>query len=181
MLKRWRQIFSAIASIGITLVLCIKYRIEICSVKTVDQSKCRNIHFKYIIIFSGLYPQPYLLIRSKSKIEAVDMLTQDKIPIMTGLKNSFGLAIDIKDKKVYFGDGNGSISEVNFDGSGRKVILKNANVYKMAVDWIGRRIFWTKSPLERKIFVVNMDGKNKRTLTTTQGFTYGIAVDPLAG
>ena len=109
------------------------------------------------------------------------MLTQDKTPIMTGLKNSFGLAIDIKDKKVYFGDGNGSISQVNFDGSGRKVILKNANVYKMAVDWIGHRIFWTKSPFESKIFVVNMDEKNKRTLTTTEWRTYGIAVDPLEG
>ena len=100
---------------------------------------------------------------------------------MTGLKNSYGLTIDIKDKKVYFGDGNGSISQVNFDGNGRKVILKNANVYKMAVDWIGRRIFWTKYPEERQIFVVNMDGKNKRTLTTTELPTYGIAVDPLAG
>ena len=181
MLRCWRQIFSAIASIGITLVLCFKYRIEICSLTTAVQSKCRNIHYKYIIIFSGLYPLPYLLIRSKSKIEAVDMLTQDKSPIMTGLKNSYGLTIDIKDKKVYFGDGNGSISQVNFDGSGRKVILKNANVYKMAVDWIGRRIFWTKSPQERKIFVANMDGKNKRTLTTSEWPTYGIAVDPLAG
>ena len=109
------------------------------------------------------------------------MLTQDKSPIMTGLKNSYGLTIDIKDKKVYFGDGNGSISQVNFDGSGRKVILKNANVYKMAVDWIGHRIFWTKYPEERQIFVVNMDGKNKRTLTTTLDWAYGIAVDPLEG
>ena len=91
------------------------------------------------------------------------------------------MGLDIKNKKVYFGDGNGSLSQVNFDGSGRKVILKNAKVYKMAVDWIGRRIFWTKYPQERQIFVVNMDGKNKRTLTTTQGWAYGIAVDPLAG
>ena len=91
------------------------------------------------------------------------------------------MGLDIKNKKVYFGDGNGSLSQVNFDGSGRKVILKNAKVYKMAVDWIGRRIFWTKYSQERQIFVVNMDGKNKRTLTTTQERVYGIAVDPLAG
>ena len=100
---------------------------------------------------------------------------------MTSLKDGYGLAIDIKDKKVYFGDGNGSISKVNFDGGGREIILKNAYVFKMAIDWIGRRIFWTKYPWERHIFVVNMDGKNKRTLTTTQYWTYGIAVDPLAG
>ena len=80
---------------------------------------------------------------------------------MTGLKGS-GLAIDIKDKKVYFGDGNRSISKVNFDGSGKDVILKNANVFKMAIDWIGRRIFWTKFPFQRYIFVVNMDGKKRK-------------------
>ena len=120
-----------------------------------------------------------MFLRSGSQIEAVDLLTHDKFVIVTD--NGWGIGIDIKDKKVYFGDVNGSISQVNFDGSGRKVILRNANVYKMAVDWIGRRIFWTKRPVGRKIFVVNMDGKNKRTLTTTQGWAYGIAVDPLEG
>ena len=92
-----------------------------------------------------------------------------------------GLGIDIKDKKLYFGDGNGSLSKANFDGSGRKVILKNAKVHKMAIDWIGRRIFWTKYPWEKRIFVVNMDGKHERTLTSTKRDAYGIAVDPNVG
>ena len=138
--------------------------------------------FKIVSIFLGLYsPEPYLFIRSASAITAVDLLTHDANVVVNGLKDSWGLAIDIRDKTLYFGDGNGSISRANLDGSGRKVILKNAKVYKMAIDWIGRRIFWTKNTAESRILVVNMDGKHDRTLTTTQGWAYGIAVDPLAG
>ena len=131
--------------------------------------------------FSDLFPHPYLFIRSRSEIEAVDLLTHDVTRVAERLDNGDGLAIDIKEKKLYFGDGNGSLSKANFDGSGRKVILKNAKVYKMAIDWIGRRIFWTKYPREQRIFVVNMDGKHERTLTRTQARTFGIAVDPNVG
>ena len=128
-----------------------------------------------------LYPHPYLFIRSASEIEAVDLLTHDVTRVADKLGNGFGLAIDIKERKLYFGDGNGSLSKANFDGSGRKVISKNAKVYTMAIDWIGRRIFWTKIPGEKRIFVVNMDGKHERTLTSTSQVPDGIAVDPNVG
>ena len=131
--------------------------------------------------FPDLYPHPYLFIKSGSEIEAVDLLTHDVTRVIDKLGDGYGLAIDIKERKLYFGDGNGSLSKANFDGSGRKVILKNAKVYKMAIDWIGRRIFWTKYPLERRIFVVNVDGKHARTLTSTQKPPLGIAVDPNVG
>ena len=126
-----------------------------------------------------------MFIRSTSEIKAVDMLTHDttRVADRLGFGNGFnaGLAIDIKGKKLYFGDGNGSLSKANFDGSGRKVILKNAKVHKMAIDWIGRRIFWTKYPYGKRIFVVNMDGKHERTLTSTPDWVFGIAVDPNVG
>ena len=113
------------------------------------------------------------------------MLTHDATRVADrlgfGNGNNGGLGIDIKDKKLYFGDGNGSLSQANLDGSGRKVILKNAKVFKMATDWIGRRIFWTKYPFEKRIFVVSMDGKHERTLTSTQEEPLGIAVDPNTG
>ena len=113
------------------------------------------------------------------------MLTHDttRVANRLGFGNDFngGLGIDIKGKKLFFGDGNGSLSKADFDGSGRKVILKNAKVHKVGIDWIGRRIFWTKYPWEKRIFVVNMDGKHERTLTGTQQKTFGIAVDPNVG
>ena len=131
--------------------------------------------------FPDLYPHPYLFIRSPSEIEAVDLLTHDVTRVVDKLGNGNGLAIDIKERILYFGDGNGSLSKANFDGSGRNVILKNAKVYKMAIDWIGRRIFWSKTGSDKRIFVVNMDGKHERTLTSTPGKPYGIAVDPNVG
>ena len=131
--------------------------------------------------FPDLYPHPYLFIRSGSEIEAVDLLTHDVTRVVDKLGDGYALAIDIKERILYFGDGNGSLSKANFDGSGRKVILKNAKVHNMAIDWIGRRIFWIKDPLEKRIFVVNMDGKHERTLTSTQGEPWGIAVDPNVG
>ena len=123
-----------------------------------------------------------MFIRSRSEIKAVDLLTHDVTRVADRLGNDDGLAIDIKEKKLYFGDGNGSLSKANFDGSCRKVILKNAKVDKMAIDWIGRRIFWIKSTLgEKRVFVVNMDGKHERTLTSTQEVPWSIAVDPNVG
>ena len=97
-----------------------------------------------------------MFIRSASEIKAIDLLTHDATHVADrlgygiGYTCNGGLAIDIKDKKLYFGDGNGSLSQANLDGSGRKVILKNAKIHKMAIDWIGRRIFWTKYPFEKR-------------------------------
>ena len=82
--------------------------------------------------------------------------------------------------KLYFGE-NGGISRANLDGTGVEVILKNANVYKMAIDWIGHRIFWTKYPAKMRIFVVNLDGKEERQLIRTQAYVYGIAFDSTVG
>jgi hypothetical protein len=109
------------------------------------------------------------------------VLTHDASVVVNELNNSYGLAIDIEDNKLYFGDDQQGISRANFDGSDREVILKNAKVYKMTIDWIGRRIFWTKITLEKRILLVNTDGKHRRTLVNTQDETYGIAVDPLEG
>ena len=122
-----------------------------------------------------------MYIRSGSEIIAVDLLTHDTTVVVHDLADSDGLAVDIKDEKLYFGDGNKSISTANLDGSGREVFLKNAKVNRMAIDWIGRRIFWTKTPYERRIFMVGMDAKYERTFLRTRGRTSGIAVDPLAG
>jgi hypothetical protein len=90
------------------------------------------------------------------------------------------MAIDIKNEKLYFEDNN-TISSANLDGTGVEVIIKNANIFKMAIDWIGRRIFWTQySP--NGISVANLNGKERRLLIKTSPYTpYSIAVDPIVG
>ena len=122
-----------------------------------------------------------MLVRSEHEMKAVDLLTRDATLIFRGLTYSGGLAIDMKGEKLYFGDNNESLSRANLDGSARDVILKNAWVYSMEIDWIARRIFWTKFPLQKRIFVVNMDGKQQRILTKTPMFAHDIALDLFIG
>ncbi len=90
------------------------------------------------------------------------------------------MAIDIKNEKLYFEDNNG-ISSANLNGTGVEVIIKNANVHKMAIDWIGRRIFWTQSNLN-EISVASLNGKERRLLIQTSPYQpFGLSVDPTVG
>ena len=89
------------------------------------------------------------------------------------------MAIDMKNEKLYFEDNN-TIYSANLDGTGVEVI-KNADVWKMAIDWIGRRIFWTHN-VARGISVANLNGKERRLLINTQRYSsLGIAVAPTVG
>ncbi len=88
------------------------------------------------------------------------------------------MAVDIKNQKLYFEDNNG-IYSANLDGTGVQVIIKNANIRKMAIDWIGRRIFWTQYG-PNGISVANLNGKERRLLTRLNT-SYGIAMDPIVG
>ncbi len=90
------------------------------------------------------------------------------------------MAIDTKNEKLYFADNN-TISSANLDGTGVEVIIKNANIFKMAIDWIGRRIFWTHySP--KGISVANLNGKERRLVINTQPYeSFSIAVDSIVG
>ena len=90
------------------------------------------------------------------------------------------MAIDIKNEKLYFADNN-TISSANLDGTGVEVIIKNANIHFMAIDWIGRRIFWTHDT-GKGISVANLNGKERRLLIKTSPYVpLAIAVDPIVG
>ena len=109
------------------------------------------------------------------------MLTEDKTVVIGRLKNNNGMAIDTVEMKIYFTNCN-SISRANLDGTGFEVFLQNADVYKMTIDWIGRRLFWTRTiyPRER-IFVVYLDGKGRRAVIRTSALKKDITVDPTVG
>ena len=122
-----------------------------------------------------------MLIRSYYEIKAVDILTHDATVVVRGLPNSDGLVFDIRDRKLYFGDGD-HMSKANLDGSDKEVIFKNARILRMAIDWKGRRIFWTRnSPTDQFIFVMNLNGKYARPFVKTGWTAISVAVDPLAG
>ncbi len=121
-----------------------------------------------------------MFISSGSEIYAIDLLTHDTSVVIRGLKDNWAMAIDMKNEKLYFKDNYG-ISSANLDGTGVEVIIKNANIRKMAIDWIGRRIFWTqKSPYG--ISVANLNGKERRSLIKASLYLpVVIAVDPIVG
>jgi hypothetical protein len=118
-----------------------------------------------------------------SGIHAIDLLTHAKTGVIRELKNNRGMAINTVEMKIYFGNGS-SISRANLDGTGVEVFLQtDDDVWKISVDWIGGRLFEVKYPYYRvnQIFVVYLDDKSRRIVTTTSSQIFDIAVDPTVG
>jgi hypothetical protein len=132
------------------------------------------------IFFIGSYPEPYLLIRTKTEILATDLATLDTTVIMRGLRyNEYeSLDADMQGKKIYFTDVS-HIYRANFDGTGKERIVENADPYDITIDWIGRRVFW--SVLDKgKINVASIDGKARRMLLDASRPKF-VKVDPNVG
>ena len=124
-------------------------------------------------------PTPCLFINTGDDIHAVHLLTERKGVVTSKLRYSESIAIDTVEMKLYFENRNAIwMREIN--RVEEKVIIKNANVEKMAIDWIGRRIFWTESSSKR-ISMATLDGKERRVLTNTISYPRGIAIDSTTG
>ena len=124
-------------------------------------------------------PTPYLFINTRDDIHAVHLLTERKGVVTSKLRYSESIAIDTVEMKLYFENRN-AIWMRGINRVEEKVIIKNANVEKMAIDWIGRRIFWTESSSKR-ISMATLDGKERRVLTNTVRTSRGIAIDSTTG
>jgi hypothetical protein len=115
-----------------------------------------------------------LLIKSKSEIHAIDLTTLNTTVVIGGLARGM-MEIDTVNNNLYIADNN-SISRVNLVDMCVEVILQNVSVDDMAVNWIQRRLYWTEYS-KKKIFVANLDGKNKTVLMNTTSYPSGIAMD----
>ena len=106
-------------------------------------------------------------------------MTKQRLIITSTILNSDAIAFDTVEMKLYFDDGR----QINVRGNSLQdgnVIIPNANVKKMTVDWIGRRFFWTEESSNR-IFVANLDGEEKSVIANALGKPHGIAIDPISG
>ena len=134
--------------------------------------------------FTGSYPEPYLLIRTRTEILATDLATLDTTVIMRGLEydDYEGLDIDMEGNKIYFTDVS-HIYRANFDGTGKERIVENAEPYDITIDWIRRRIFWSDFNYKGKINVASLDGQARREIINTVYPTYPtlVKVDPTVG
>lgn len=89
------------------------------------------------------------------------------------------MAADTVDMKLYYEDGD-RIRRVNLiEEMCEEVFLQNATVLDMAIDWMGRRVFWTENGTKH-IFVAPVDGTYKAVFINTTTEPYAIAVDPIA-
>ena len=89
--------------------------------------------------------------------------------------------IDTIGRKVYFTNG-WNILRANVDGTDKQVAVKlDSLVNDVAVDWIGRRIFWIAfdGNLD-KIYMATIDGKKRRVLVSGMAL-HNVAADPIMG
>jgi hypothetical protein len=131
--------------------------------------------------FPEIYPEPFLLSRITTGILATDLTTYDSTLILADRIAEHYLNmldVDTVDKKVYF-ISSSHIYRVNFDGTGKEMVLENSYPRDIAIDWIGRRIIWS-SINQNKINIAGLDNNEKRELISTWNPVY-IAVEPIAG
>jgi hypothetical protein len=119
-----------------------------------------------------------LLIKSKSEIRAIDLTHLSATVVIRGFEGEI-MEIDTMDNNLYIADNN-SISRVNLVDMCIEVFLQNVSVVDMAIDWIQRRIFWIEN-LKKKIFVANLDAKNRSVPIKTTSYPSSIAIDATLG
>ena len=91
--------------------------------------------------------------------------------------------MDSVDKKVYFGEHSlGRIFRSDQNGLNMELVLSNVGkVEGIAIDWVGRLIYWTAFTSGR-IEVARLDGTFRKILLNTElDYPRGMALDPEKG
>ena len=131
--------------------------------------------------FLGPYPEPYLLVRNKTGIIAMDLITLDQKVAFDWMDTyEYGLDLDAKEKKLYFANEK-RIYKSNLDGSENKTILKNISVNDITIDWKGSRIFWNDYA-GKEIFAADLDGTERKVVVKSENsYVMSVAIDSIAG
>ncbi|XP_028394968.1 LOW QUALITY PROTEIN: uncharacterized protein LOC114519101 [Dendronephthya gigantea] len=131
----------------------------------------------------ALPPEPYVLYSNITNLHILDLNTLTRTNVLRGLDRAVPIGIDTKQQHIYFGEHTlGLIYRVNYDGTSKTLIMKDVvYVEGVAIDWIGRKMYWTTYK-SGTIEVATLDGKFRKVLLNT-GLEYprGMAVDPIAG
>ncbi|XP_028416145.1 pro-epidermal growth factor-like [Dendronephthya gigantea] len=125
------------------------------------------------------YPEQYMFLANETAILAIDLITLDTRVVVDGKRNIGTLGIDLEEKKIYFAEYEKEIRRANFDGTYEEIIVNDAEAWLLTIDWIGRRILWTKY-FKQTINVVTLEGKDNRTLSKTSK-ARDVAIDPVEG
>ena len=131
----------------------------------------------------GVPAEPFIIYSNLTNLNSLDLNNFVQTNILGGLDYVVPLGVDTVDKHIYFGEHTlGRIYRSNYDGSSKTLIMDEVvNVEGVAIDWIGRKMYWTTYKSET-IEVATLDGKYRKVLINA-GLEYprGMAVDPIAG
>ncbi|XP_054274081.1 low-density lipoprotein receptor-related protein 1-like [Macrosteles quadrilineatus] len=124
------------------------------------------------------------MIKGISMLPKLNKHEEEMIPI-TDLTRPTALDYDVKTQFIYYSDGQKFvIDRQKMDGSKRETVVERgvSNCEGLAVDWMGRNLYWTDEGLST-ISVCRMDQPNyRRTLIHDHKFhPRAIALDPKKG
>lgn len=99
-------------------------------------------------------------------IERAGMDGSERRALVTdNLKFPNGLAVDQKNSLLYFVDGGTKTLEcVNFDGSGRKSVIKSGLVHPFGIDVFSNKVYWTDWDTQTIDVADKSTGKGRRSL-----------------
>ena len=97
------------------------------------------------------------------------------VAIVSGIQDPYGIAIDSKNGKIYWGDDNGNVSRCNLDGSSLQTGIVNIDgggIRAVAIDETNAKLYFM-DVMNNSLYKANLDGTNKSVIIT--GF-YGYAL-----
>lgn len=112
------------------------------------------------------------------KIWRVNLDGSELEPIVTGITDPYGIAVDATNEKVYWTDDAGNISRTNLDGSNAEIGIVNIEGGGMrAIDLdVENNKMYFYEVIEEKIYVADLDGSNP-TVLIPGVYGYALKVD----
>lgn len=115
------------------------------------------------------------------KIWKADINGKNAVAIASGIQDPYGIAIDSKNKKIYWGDDNGNVTRSNLDGTSKEniVTIDGGGIRAVAIDATNSKLYFYDVQ-HNSLYKSNLDGTNKSVIIEGY-YGYAIAVDEKNG
>ena len=128
--------------------------------------------------------EKFLLYARRTELAGVSLAsgTNDAIHPITDFGHVVAVDFDSKESKLYFSDiVRDNISRVDVTGGALEVVIHSTrNVDGLAVDWLGRNLYWTDNDAH-ELAVAKLNGSFRKALFTDLKRPRAIALDPQGG
>lgn len=115
------------------------------------------------------------------KIWKVGIDGKNAVTIASGIQDPYGIAIDSKNKKIYWGDDNGNVTRSNLDGTSKEniVTIEEGGIRAIAIDETNSKLYFYDVQ-HNSLYKANLDGSNKAVIIEGY-YGYAIAIDEKNG